>query len=281
MTLITIVVVVLVVAASLAYNRRVWRPRQAAARVPGDGLKVWELTAPLASLAVLLLVFVLVQTYASWAAAGRAETDEATATLLLFREADLVRDARLHDTIRKDIVCYVTSVIHQDWPAMGDDRISNVPTYWAALVREAGIRLVLARDGSFAGEQLVKRDGERATARQNRLGEARPTVPKALSWLMLAVVVMVLAVLGTATLMAAEQSVHLAIVVGAALAFTSTLILIRDLDQPYAGALRREPTQTKFVRGQIAAEVHGRLPCDRAGLPTGAPRFRATTTPLG
>jgi hypothetical protein len=39
---------------------------------------------------VLLLVFVLVQTFASWAAAGRAETDEATATLLLFREADLV-----------------------------------------------------------------------------------------------------------------------------------------------------------------------------------------------
>ena len=51
--------------------------------VPSDGLKVWELTAPIASLAVVLLVFVLVQTYSSWAAAGRAETDEASATLLL------------------------------------------------------------------------------------------------------------------------------------------------------------------------------------------------------
>ena len=75
MTLIAIVLVVLVVAAGLLYNQRRWRPRQAAARSPGEGLKVGELTAPLATLAVLLLVFVLVQTFGSWTAAGRAERD--------------------------------------------------------------------------------------------------------------------------------------------------------------------------------------------------------------
>ena len=116
----------------LYYNQRWWRPRQAAAGVPRDGLKVWDLTAPLATLAVLLLVFVLVQTYGSWAAAGRAESDEATATLLLFREVDLVRDARLRTKFRKEVVCYATSVIRQDWPAMGNRRISSVPTYWGA-----------------------------------------------------------------------------------------------------------------------------------------------------
>ena len=94
-TLITLLVVALVVVLALVYNRRVWRPRPAAVRMPGDGLGVGELMAPLASLAVILLVFVLVQTFASWAAAGTAETDEATATLLLFREADLVADARV------------------------------------------------------------------------------------------------------------------------------------------------------------------------------------------
>ena len=130
MTLIAIVLVVLVVAAGLFYNQRWWRRRQAAARLPGDGLKVGELTAPLSTLAVLLLVFVLVQTYGSWAAAGRAETDEATATLLLFREIDLVRDERLRTELRKEVVCYATSVIRQDWPAMGNRRISSVPTYW-------------------------------------------------------------------------------------------------------------------------------------------------------
>ena len=280
MVLIILVVVGLVVTASLVYNRLVWRPRQAAARLPGDGLKVWELTAPLASLAVLLLVFVLVQTYSSWSGAGSAETDEATATLLLFREADLVADPALRERIHKQVVCYATSVIHQDWPAMGDESVSNVPTYWGAVVRGEAIGLVRTRREAIAGEQLVKRDAERATARQQRLGEARPTVPDALSWLMLAAVVMVLGVLGTATLNAVERPVHLAIVLAAATAFAFTLILIQDLDQPYAGALTREPTQTEFVRDQIAAELRGPLPCNSNGLPTGVEGFRATTAPL-
>lgn len=280
-TLITLLVVALVVVLALVYNRRVWRPRPAAVRMPGDGLGVGELMAPLASLAVILLVFVLVQTFASWAAAGTAETDEATATLLLFREADLVADARVRSRLRKQVVCYASSVIHQDWPAMGDRRVSSVPTYWAAMIREAGVRLVRARVESTAGENLVRRDGERATAREHRLGEARPSVPTALSWLMLGAVAVVLAVIGTLPRAAVEPRVHLAIVVAAAVVFAATLILIRDLDQPYSGALHRNPTQTEFVRDQIAAEVRGPLPCDDAGLPTRVPGFRATTAPLG
>jgi hypothetical protein len=160
------------------------------------------MTAPPASLAVLLLVFVLVQTYASWAAAGRAETDEATATLLLFREADLVRDARLRATLHKQVVCYATSVIR-------------------------------------------------------------------------------LAILGTATLASVGRSVHVVIVVAAAVVFTSALILVRDLDQRYAGSVRREPTQTEFIRGPMAAELRGPLPCDAEGLPVGVPGLRARTSPLG
>jgi hypothetical protein len=195
--------------------------------LPGDGFKVWELTAPLASLAVLLLVFVLVQTYSSWSGAGRA------------------------------------------------------PTYRGALIRSEVIPLVGTRRQSIAGEQLIDRDAERATARQQRLGEARPTVPDALSWLMLAAVVMVLAVLGAATLNAVQPSVHLAIVLAAATAFAFTLILIQDLDLPYTGALTREPTQTEFVRDQIADELRGPLPCNSSGLPTGVEGFRASTAPLG
>ena len=188
MTLITILLVGLVVAAGLYFNRRVWRQRQAVARNPGDGFSVGELTAPLATLAVLLIVFVLVQTFGSWTAAGRAEVDEATATLLLFRESDLVGGPRLRDELRREVVCYATSVIHQDWPAMGDRRISNVPTYWGARIRGTGVDLVRTPNESTAGKQIVERDGERAGARQNRLGEARPTVPGALSWLMLVAV---------------------------------------------------------------------------------------------
>ncbi len=143
------------------------------------------------------------------------------------------------------------------------------------------MRLVRAPGGSTAGEQIVKRDGERASARQSRLGEARPTVPKALSWLILVAVLMVLAVLSTASMPGVGRLVQVAIVLAAAVAFISTLLLILDLDHPYAGPLRRAPTQTEFVRNQIAAEVRGPLPCDSTGLPTDAPGFRSTTSPLG
>ena len=124
-------------------------------------------------------------------------------------------------------------------------------------------------------------DGERASARQNRLGEARPTVPDALSWLMLVAVLTVLAVLSTASSGAAGPIIQGGIVLVAAAAFASTLLLISDLDQPYAGALRRDPTQTEFVRDQIAAEVRGALPCDSSGLPNDDPGFRQATAPLG
>jgi hypothetical protein len=46
------------------------------------------------------------------------------------------------------------------------------------------------------------------------------------------------------TLASVEPRVHVAIVVAAAVGFAATLLLIRDLDQPYFGALHRDPTQT-------------------------------------
>jgi len=92
---------------------------------------------------------------------------------------------------------------------------------------------------------------------------------------------MVLAVLSTASMPGVGRLVQVAIVLAAAVAFVSTLLLILDLDHPYAGPLRRDPTQTEFVRNQIAAEARGPLPCHPTGLPVDAPGFRSTTSPLG
>jgi hypothetical protein len=124
---ITIVAVLLAVALALFYNRWVWRPGQHSGRLVSDGLQIKEIAGPLASLAVLLLAFVLVQSFSSWSSAGRAEASEATATLLLFREADLIDNPRWRQDVRRQVVCYATSVIEQDWPAMRRARVSNVP----------------------------------------------------------------------------------------------------------------------------------------------------------
>ena len=74
---------------------------------------------------------------------------------MLFREIDLVGDPRLRIDLQKEVVCYATSVIHQDWPAMGEREISNVPTYWGARLRESGVRLVRTPNESTAGKQIL------------------------------------------------------------------------------------------------------------------------------
>jgi hypothetical protein len=76
------------------------------------------------------------------------------------------------------------------------------------------------------------------------------------------------------------RGVHAVLVVATGVVLAATLTLVRDLDQPYAGPLRRSPSQTEFIRAQIAPEVRGRLPCDDGGMPIRAPDFRASTSAL-
>lgn len=254
---------VLAVVGGVVYNRRTWRPRLRTDEQRADGLNSTEVATPLVTLAVVLLVFVLVQVFSSWTAPGRVETSEATATLLLFREADLLEDPSLGEAVRGEIVCYTTSVIEQDWPAMADRRISNVPTYWGARIRAAGIRQARSARFQSIGEAFVARDGERAKARQDRLGEARPTVPAALNLLMLLAVVGTLSIMGVITAAVVRPGVHLTIVIVSAVVFGFTLLLIRDFDQPYTGS----PAGTRARRRSYAS----RSPRRRRA------RFRATT----
>jgi len=279
-SVLTILVVVLAVGGALAANRWIWRPRQEHDRTRGDGLTTTEVAVPLLTLATVLLVFVLVQVFSSWSSAGQAETAEATATLLLFREAQLLSDATARDRMRADVVCYATSVAEQEWPAMADQRISNVPTYWGDRARAAAVEQARSAANATTGTEVVERDGERAAARQRRLAEARPTVPLALNLLMLAAVTGTLVIMAVASASVVRPAVHAAIVITSALIFGATLLLVRDFDQPYSGVTGRAPEQTRFVRDLMAADVRDPLPCDAAGLPVGDPAFRAGTSAL-
>jgi hypothetical protein len=89
-----------------------------------------------------------------------------------------------------------------------------------------------------------------------------------------------LGVIGVVTAALVRPGVHTAVVVVSAVVFGATLLLIRDFDQPYSGLTGRDPTETIFVRNQIAADVRGPLPCDARGLPRDDPAFRAATSPL-
>jgi Protein of unknown function (DUF4239) len=278
--LITIVAVLLAVALALVYNRWVWRPGQHSGRLVPDGLQIKEIAGPLASLAVLLLAFVLVQSFSSWSSAGRAEASEATATLLLFREADLIDNPRSRQDIRRQVVCYATSVIEQDWPAMREAQVSNVPAYWATSIRRTAIRQVRSGADETAGAAIIARDAERVTARQERLSEALTSVPPVMYFLLLTAVAVALLIVGVVTAKGVSAVVHTVVVVAAAVVFAGTLLMIGDLDQPYDGITGRDPTRTVFVLDQMKGDVTGDLPCDEQGLPKDAPLFRPQTDEL-
>ena len=108
----------------------------------------------------------------------------------------------------------------------------------------------------------------------------RPTVPTALFVLMVLAVTGTLGIIGVATAQSVGRGVHTVIVVATGIVLAATLALVRDLDQPYSGVLKRSPSQTEFIRAQIASEVRGPLACDDGGMPTRAPDFRASTSAL-
>jgi hypothetical protein len=279
-TLITIAVIALAVVAALIYNRRVWRPRQRRDPTHVDGLNATEASVPLVTLAVLLMTFVLVQVFGSWSAVSDEETREATATLQLFRVAQLFEDVGVRDDLKGDVVCYAISVAEQDWPAMADDAASDVPTYWGQRIRD-----IAAAEGNKpqlhpAAQDLIGQDANRSAARQARLGEARPAIPTALYVLMLLVVATTLVMLSVITAASVRPRVHLAIVIVSTLAFGAALLLIRDLDQPYDGVTGRSPAETEFIIDLMRPDAPAALPCDPAGLPIDEPGFVATKTPL-
>jgi hypothetical protein len=271
---ITIIVILVAAVVALAYIRLVWRPGQGSGRMVTDGLQTKEITGPLASLAVLLLAFVLVQSFSSWSNAGRAEASEATATLLLFRQADLIENPRSRQDVRSQVVCYATSVIEQEWPAMREHKTSNVPNYWATSIRRTAIRQVRSGADENAGTAIITRDAERTTARQDRLAEAGTSVPPIMYALLLLAVAVALLLIGIVTARGVSAGVHALVVIAAAIVFASTLLMIRDLDQPYDGVTGHDLMQTIFVRAEMQREVVGELPCDARGMPKDAALFR-------
>lgn len=281
MIVLSLVLIVVAVVIGLAYNRLVWRPRQEAGDLSSDGLQMKEVTGPLASLAVLLVAFTLVQSFNSWSGAKRAEAGEAAATLNLFRQAELYGDARLRDEVRGDVVCYSTAVIEQEWPAMSEGRYSNVPAYWASQIRRTAIRQVRSGTDERAGVAVLDRDRERTIGRQDRLNEAGSDIPTAVFLLMLAAVFAAVLLIGVVTAKGVSPGVHVVVVIAAAIIFGSALLLIRSLDSPFTGFTARGPEQTIAIRSQMLNETSlDELPCDESGLPVDDALFRPRTFPL-
>jgi hypothetical protein len=242
-------------------------------RAREEALSASDLISPLETLAVLILAFVLVGAADSFGEAENAAAHEALMVDQLFETAEYT-PAAYREPLQAATVCYARAVRHHSWPAMRNGTETRVTSTWTGEIRDNFQKL--AADGGENGavlELLVDADQGRAQARQARLTESTPAVPDAL-YLFMALTLAVTVAAYAYSVRLHDSRVHAVAVVVLTALFLGSLVMINDVDSPYSGLIRIEPTAMIITEQDVAeefAELYGadRLPCDEKGSRSG------------
>lgn len=273
MSVLIVVCLLTAVAAGLVANRFV-RPF---AKSEVQGVKLEALVSPMVTLSVLLLAFVLVQTFASFGRARDSAGDEARKVDFLFETAGYAPPRQAVE-LQAAVACYARVMAELEWPTTGEGRTAREASVWTGQMR--GVYATLIEQG---GEQpfpiLIATDKERGEARSRQLTEARPALPTAITILMIGATTIGLFVLATFTLPTVQRNTQMFALGGLTIVLVVVQLAIADLDRPYSGVIRVSPTDLERVAGDLGedfAEDHtGRpLPCDEQGRPTAASGLR-------
>ncbi|MGW8375177.1 hypothetical protein [Streptomyces sp. ODS28] len=115
----------------------------------------------------------------------------------------------------------------------------------------------------------VEADKDRSDARRNRLSQPTPAIPDAIYWFML--ITLAVAVLALAFCLpyrgGGTEIVTLLVVTAL---MTASLLIIRDVDRPFGGAITVNATSMSVTEKDISADFastygKGKLPCDAQG----------------
>ncbi|MCX5129607.1 hypothetical protein OG898_30190 [Streptomyces sp. NBC_00193] len=262
---VTLLVALLALAAGIAANRFL-RPRLMGGD-DADGMGVRDLIGPLMTLTILILAFMLVTASSSNGRADDAARAEAHALDHLSEVADYAPPA-LRQRLRGDAVCYARAVEHKEWPAMAGGKGSSAPSVWSRDFRATFKEL--GTDSPTFG-MLVAADDQRSLGRQARMAESTPTIPPLIYWFMLLNLAVTVIGLGLC-LPRKDNKGPLSALVVVTVLLTATLLIIRDVDRPFAGVIVVKPVQMteagkESVRDFLADYPADRLPCDEQGLP--------------
>lgn len=220
-----------------------------------------------AGLAVLL-AFVIVTVFESYANARNSAGEEASATQQLAATAPFfpAKSAELRD----ELVCYSRAVIDQEWPAMQRGEASPVVQGWADRLDATILQAKVVTNGDGAALQhWLDVNQARQEARRTRLAEGQPFVPSFVWFVLILITVLVMAF---QCLFAdpAATGVGQAIAMGAMGAtLFAALTLIWVLDRPFND--RGAEVAPSRMEASLAIMMHGvdasTLPCDSRGLP--------------
>jgi hypothetical protein len=233
-----------------------------------EGPNLAAIIAPVGTLAVILLAFVLALGLGSYGRASAAADNEAVVLNNMFVVANYISEPQ-RENIQGAMICYGRAVAHDEWRSMSLGKRSSLPDVWRGRFREVFGELNAAKNPLFSN--LLSLNQSRLAARRQRLTEANPTIPRAVFVLMTALVAFSLAGTAFAIPRTGRGPKFVALVIVAGF-FVAVLSLIRDLDRPFAGAAGVPPTailETERQINQDFIEAYGanRLPCDDQGRP--------------
>jgi uncharacterized protein YbaA (DUF1428 family) len=242
-----------------------WVLRSRLEETETPSLTVRDFVLPLQTLTVFVLAFVLVTASTSNGKADEAARKEAAVVDHMFEVADFAPTAQ-RQRVQGDVVCYARAVRAHEWPAMAQGHGATEPSTWTTDFRQA-----LRQMGSDAAvfSMLVAADKERAQARQTRIAESTPAIPSAVYWLMLAALAFLVITLALCLPRRNTALVTSGLVVLTAL-LTTVLLVIRDVERPFNGAIQIPPAAITATEEDITEDYHltyrtGRLPCDADG----------------
>ncbi|MFD0205826.1 MULTISPECIES: bestrophin-like domain [Saccharothrix] len=232
----------------------------------GEPITTSDLTSPMETLAVLLLAFVLVVAAESYSAADEAVRSEAVVVEHLFEFAEFAPEPAAQ-TLQGATICYTRAVLAHEWAQMEEGSgLSPVPSVWSDRFRQV-LKELGAADPLF--ETLVNADERRSEARMERIAQSAPAIPEILYWFMvisLAVTVVAFAF----NLPSRRGGLEIATLVVLTTLFTLCLLLIQDVDRPFAGVISvsteaLHSTEDYITEGYDVRYDQETLPCDQAG----------------
>ena len=266
--LVTALIRVTALTAGLIANRYV-RPF---AKTEVQGVKLELLVSPLLTLTVLLLSFVLVQAFASYNRVRVAEGREASRLAFEYEVAGYYPD-EIALPMQEALICYGRSVVNVEWPTLAaGTSLHPLPTGWAEQVDVSLAEINASGDTGQPYGVLITADRDRGEGRRLRITEADPSVPQAVTILMIVVTAAALAAIATFTLPYISRRVQIGALIVMATVFMSMHWTIYEIDHKFEGGVQVEPTDLTLLTGAMSDQFAERhpdvaLPCDERGEP--------------
>jgi hypothetical protein len=235
----------------------------------GNWVGPGDIVGRVATLAVLLVAFSIVQGNVSYRGAASGANTEANALRNMFELTDYVPEPQ-REHLQAVAVCYARAVHHLEWKTMSDGEPSPVVTAWTGRFRDAFGELAIDKP-PFT--MLLSDNREREQARRQRIADASPTIPHTVFWLMVVAIAISLGWLAFQLPRVKNRRPFIIALVLYAVFLSAGLLVSVDLDAPFAGLAQVKPEAITSTEQDITTEFvahHGAdsSQCDDQGQPT-------------